>query len=207
MRRARHKGSTATAIEPFLFWAQGRTLYCGNEERPMSESMVLTLIGPDRPGLVDALSTTIAEHDGNWLESRMSRLAGKFAGILRLTVPEDRAGSLREELGRMQKLGLTVVIEGTAADLAPSSARNLTLELLGRDHPGIVRGISHALAGRGINIVALETASESAPMSGETLFRASAELGLPASLDSEDLRQTLEELAGDLMVDISLNEP
>ena len=82
----------------------------------MSESMVLTLIGPDRPGLVDALSTTIAEHDGNWLESRMSRLAGKFAGILRLTVPEDRAGSLREELGRMQKLGLTVVIEGNAPD-------------------------------------------------------------------------------------------
>ena len=173
----------------------------------MSESMVLTLIGPDRPGLVDALSSTIAEHDGNWLESRMSRLAGKFAGILRVTVPEDQAGPLRESLGRMQKLGLTVVIEGTAADLAPTTARTLSLELLGRDHPGIVRGIAHALAGRGVNIVTLETASESAPMSGEILFRANAELGIPPEVDSEDLRQTLEEVAGDLMVDVSLNEP
>lgn len=172
----------------------------------MPDSMVLTLIGPDRPGLVDALSTTIAEHEGNWMESRMSRLAGRFAGILRVTVPETRTDALCEALGQLESLGLSVVIEGTGAEAQATSGHSLTLDLLGRDHPGIVRAISHALAGRGINIEELETDSTSAPMSGETLFRASAQLGLPADLGTEELRQTLEELAGDLMVDITLNE-
>lgn len=173
----------------------------------MQETVVLTLVGPDRPGLVDALSTTIAEHDGNWLESRMSRLAGKFAGILRVTVPEARAGALRDALGRLETLGLAVVIEGSAGAATASPSSAMVLKLVGRDHPGIVRGISHVLAGRGVNIEELETQSTSAPMSGETLFEVSARLSLPSDLDSDSLRQTLEDVASDLMVDIELDEP
>ena len=50
--------------------------------------LVLTLIGSDRPGLVEAVAEVIAGHGGNWLESRMAHLAGKFAGILRVEIPE-----------------------------------------------------------------------------------------------------------------------
>jgi len=54
-------------------------------------SLVLTVIGPDRPGLVESLSQAIAQQEGNWLESRMARMAGQFAGILRVNIEEERA--------------------------------------------------------------------------------------------------------------------
>jgi glycine cleavage system regulatory protein len=49
----------------------------------MSLSLVLTVIGDDRPGLVERLSAAIGKHGGNWLQSSMSHLSGKFAGIVR----------------------------------------------------------------------------------------------------------------------------
>ena len=80
------------------------------------------------------------------------------------------------------------------------------LELLGQDRPGIVREVSHALASRGVNVEELDTACSSAPMSGETLFRARARLRLPADVPEEELRETLEKLADELMVDVAFDE-
>ena len=54
----------------------------------------MTVIGPDRTGLVDAVAALVTEHGGNWLESRMSRLGGHFAGILRVEAPEEREKGL-----------------------------------------------------------------------------------------------------------------
>lgn len=170
----------------------------------MSSTLVLTVIGSDRPGLVEALSDTVARHGGNWLESRMAHMAGKFAGILRVSVPPTEADALRAALTSLASTGLAVVVE--SGDLAaPEPAHRMRLELLGADHPGIVREIARALAERGINVEELDTESVSAPMSGEPLFRATAELQAPASLSIEELRTKLEELAQDLMVDITLD--
>ena len=171
----------------------------------MPTSLVLTVIGPDKPGLVDAIASAIAGQDGNWLESRMSRLAGKFAGILRATVPDSRVEALLDALHALEARGLTIVVERSGIE-QDRSARTLTLEFVGSDRPGIVREISHVLAQRGVNVEDLQTGCTSAPMSGEMLFRASARLGLPADLDVEDLRRTLESLAADLMVDVTLDD-
>lgn len=170
----------------------------------MSTYLVLTVIGTDRPGLVGSLSDAVARHGGNWLESRMAQLAGRFAGILRVAVSEDAAEALIADLAALQSQGLAVVVERGAAN-TEESARQLRIELLGADHPGIVREIARALADRGINVVELETESQSAPMSGEPLFRATANLQAPAGLEIEELRAKLEELAQDLMVDITLD--
>lgn len=170
----------------------------------MNTFLVLTVIGEDRPGLVESLSETVAGHGGNWLESRMAHLAGRFAGILRVAVAEERADDLRAALAALQQRGLSVVVERGAA-AAPAAAARLRLELLGADHPGIVRDVARALAERGINVEELDTESVSAPMSGEPLFRASAELHAPGDLSIDELRTKLEELAEDLMVDISLD--
>jgi len=169
----------------------------------MSTFLVLTVIGEDRPGLVESLSDTVASHDGNWLESRMAHLAGRFAGILRVSVPDAKADELRAALTQLQARGLSIVVERGAAAATPAAAR-LRLELIGADHPGIVRDIARALAARGINVEELETESVSAPMSGEPLFRATAELHAPNDLSIDELRAKLEELAEDLMVDITL---
>lgn len=171
----------------------------------MDESLVLTVIGDDRPGLVEALSETVAAHDGNWLESRMARLAGKFAGVLRLSVPAERVGGLREALGALATRGLRVAAEGGGA--APPAGRAVFLELLGADHPGIVRRISAVLSRRGVNVEELRTECTDAPHTAQPLFRARAELLVPAALSLDELRAELEDVAHDLMVDVSVGDP
>jgi len=172
-----------------------------------TSTLVLALIGSDRPGLVEALSDTVARHGGSWLESRMAHLAGKFAGILRVEVPDAARPALETDLESLTARGLRVVVEASAADAAPPPAsRLLELELVGHDRPGIVREISQALATRGVNVEELVTDCVSAPMSGELLFRARARLRAPMAVALGDLTAALEAVAHDLMVDVALGE-
>jgi glycine cleavage system regulatory protein len=169
--------------------------------------LVLTLIGPDRPGIVEAIAEPIARHGGNWLESRMAHLAGKFAGILRIEVPAGREAALTEALRALETVGLKLTIETGPAETAGAGARTYLLELMGLDRPGIVREISRLLAERGVNIEELTTDRSAAPMSGELLFRSRARVTVPPQTDPDRLRERLEQLAGDLMVQITLAAP
>lgn len=172
----------------------------------MRTSLVLTILGDDRPGIVEQLSDRIAAAGANWEESRMARLAGKFAGILRVSVDADRADALAASLMALQSGGLAVVVEpGSRSDAGPWRA--LRLELVGNDHPGIIRDISRALAERQVNIEELDTGVTSAPMSGEALFRARAVLRLPPAVSVERVVSVLESLAGELMVDLAVEQP
>lgn len=170
----------------------------------LSVSLVLTLIGEDKPGLVEMLSQTIAAHDGNWLESRMSRMAGRFAGILRASVPTARAAELADALHALEAKGLRIVVEQSEIDEAVIAFRRFSFELVGSDRAGIIREISSALASRGVNVDDLHTECTSAPMSGESLFRARAELRVPEGAEIDELRRAIEAIANDLMVEITL---
>lgn len=171
----------------------------------MRSQLVLTLIGRDRPGLVEALSTEVARHGGNWEESRMAQLAGKFAGILRIAVDVDRAAGLARALAALEREGLRVVVEGAEASAQGGAGQRARLTLVGSDREGIVRDLSRALAARSVNVEELETSCEAAPMAGGSIFRASALLLVPSGLSVEALRAALESLADDLMVEISLD--
>jgi glycine cleavage system regulatory protein len=164
----------------------------------------MTVIGQDRPGLVDSVAGLVAEQGGNWLESRMSRLGGQFAGILRVEVPAENEPALVAGLNKLQSRGLTVVVHPDEPRPPTASARQSVLEIVGQDRPGIVREISHALAGFGVNVEELQTECASAAMSGETLFKARARLSIPESCDIAQVRQQLEKIAADLIVEISL---
>jgi glycine cleavage system regulatory protein len=166
----------------------------------------MTVIGQDRPGLVDTIAGLVAGHDGNWLESRMSRLGGQFAGILRVEVPEEQMPPLSAALRALQSQGLTVVVHPDQPPPAQTSPRLSRLEIVGQDRPGIVRQISHALAAYGVNVEELHTECASAAMSGETLFTARAKLSLPARCNAAELRRRLEKIAGDLIVDFTFEE-
>ena len=173
----------------------------------MQETIVLTLIGDDRPGLIEQLSGVIAEHGGNWEQSRMTNLAGKFAGLLLVKVPKDRSDALLAALDGLTGQGaMQVLAERAGGSAPPPPVNEIQLELTGQDHPGIVHDISHALASRGISIDAFETETRAASMSGENLFVASANLQVPRSMSLETLRDALEALADELMVDINLGE-
>jgi glycine cleavage system regulatory protein len=170
-------------------------------------SLILTLIGSDRPGLVEALAKPIASHGGNWLESRMAHLAGKFAGILRIEVADDQADPLTVALRQLEALGLRVQVERSTDGPEPARRRFMVVELEGLDRPGLVREISQVLAERGVNIEELVTDRTTAPMSGELLFRSRAWVHVPPSVDAAELRGRLERLAGDLMVQVTVGEP
>jgi len=170
----------------------------------MQRSLVMTVIGEDRPGLVDSVASIVAEHGGNWLECRMSRLGGQFAGIVHVEVPPEKEQSLADALKALNGRGLNVVVHSDRAVEETTKRPVSILEVVGQDRPGIVRQISHALAGFDVNVEELHTECASAAMSGETLFKARAKLSIPPSCNVARLRQELEKIAGDLIVEISL---
>jgi len=170
----------------------------------MKSSLVLTVIGDDKPGIVEQLSDHVLAAGANWEESRMARLAGKFAGLLRISVDAANADALAARL-TSDVGGLKIVVQRSADTLA-GAFRTIHLDLLGHDRPGIVRTISGALAQHDINIEELETETTNAPMSGDVLFRARATLRIPPTITLERLRGVLEALTGELMVDLSLEE-
>ncbi|MFA4968675.1 MAG: ACT domain-containing protein [Sulfuritalea sp.] len=170
----------------------------------MTQHLVLTVIGDDRPGLVGELSTVISAHQGSWLESSMAQLAGKFAGIVEVAVDEAHADALKLELGQLA--GLKVAIESAAAQKSAPKGRRLKLALVGHDRIGIVREVSQVLAHHAVNVESLETHTSSAPMSAAVLFHAVAELTAAPDLDVSALTGELERISNDLMVDITLDE-
>jgi glycine cleavage system regulatory protein len=168
--------------------------------------LVITLIGTDRPGIVESVAATVADHGGNWLEGRMAHLAGKFAGILRVEVADERTSALQSALARLEDAGLRVVVERGGAPAPAGDVHAMEVELLGLDRPGLVREISRLLASRHINVEELSSDVYSAPMAGDAMFRARARVHVPAPIEIGELRRSLERLAGDLMVDIRLAE-
>ncbi len=146
-------------------------------------------------------------HEGNWLESRMAHLAGQFAGILRIEVPDKQVQPIRESLLTLTSTELRVVVVSSLSSGNESQLRPLRLHLIGHDRVGIIREIAQVLANRGVNVEELHTECQSAPMSGEALFVATAQLGVPEHLGLNELRCALEQIASDLMVDITLEAP
>lgn len=170
----------------------------------MRESFVLTVIGNDRPGLVEALSHTLAAHGANWEASRMARLGGQFAGILLVTAPTESVGRLLSALPQLEGRGLRVEARPAAAPEPAAGARVLALDVVGADRPGIVRDISSLLAEASINVEDLESEVTSAPMSGEPLFHARARLACPPALPVGEVRARLEALANEIMVELKV---
>ncbi|MEH6826352.1 MAG: ACT domain-containing protein [Motiliproteus sp.] len=171
----------------------------------MNNSLILTFIGPDKPGLVEMVSATLAQHHASWQESSMSRLAGKFAGILIASVDSQQLQPLSEALTRLESKGLKITIESDQKATSKRDGMAISLALTGHDKPGIVRQISQALAAQGISVDRLETSIVSGSMSAEQLFKAEADLLVPTDVDIDSLQENLEAIASDLMVDITLN--
>jgi glycine cleavage system regulatory protein len=170
----------------------------------MQIPLVMTIIGPDRTGLVEAVARAVATHGGNWLESRLCRLGGEFAGILRIEVPAEKKTPLLDALQKIS--GLKVTVHAGETKTSPTSARQTKMDIIGQDRPGIVHEISTALARAGVNVEEFSSEVTSGAMTGETLFKASARLQLPVNCDLATLKQEVEKIASDLLVDVSFGD-
>jgi glycine cleavage system regulatory protein len=170
----------------------------------MLATLVMTVIGADRPGLVQMVAARVADHGGNWLESRMCRLGGQFAGILRVEVAQERRDELVNALRTLEVDGLRVIIHaergaGAGAHAAGSLA---TVELVGNDRPGILRSVSGVFAAHGVNVEELASERTNAAMDGGMLFQARATVFVPNDVKLAAVRADLEKIAADLMVDL-----
>lgn len=169
--------------------------------------LVLTVISDDKPGVVEILAATIAEHEGNWLESRMSHLAGKFAGILQVSVNEQQQDNLTQALLSLSGRGLKIHVETAQVSTSETSERAFNFHLVGNDRAGIIREIAQAFSKRQINVDELNSDYSSMPWSGEPLFEADGIIHIPADTDINDLHDQLDTIADELGVDITLEEP
>lgn len=170
---------------------------------------VLTAIGEDRPGLVAALASLVDEQGGNWVDSQLALLAGSFAGIVQVELPLERTeGFLAALPGLAGEVGLTVTAtESRGSAEAPGPHRPLRLHLLGQDRTGMVREVTSALRSQGATIDGLRSWTREAPEGGGMLFEAEAEVRLPAEAAEDEVREALETIAAELMVDLELDAP
>lgn len=171
----------------------------------MLTTLVMTVIGADRPGLVQLVAACVADRGGNWLESRMCHLGGQFAGIISVEAPADRADDLKRALQRLEAEGLRIIVHAEAEPALSAKGPVVALEVVGQDRPGILRQVSAVLVAHQANVEELSSERVSAPMGGGTLFRARATILVPDSARLSALRADLEKIAADLMVDLRLN--
>jgi glycine cleavage system regulatory protein len=172
----------------------------------MTSTAVFTFVGLDQPGLVQKLAQSVNQHGGNWLESRMSELAGQFAGIVQVEVSDAQFPALRAALVNLSSDDFSVVVASSSHAGGKDGSRHLRLSIVGNDRPGIVREVASALAARNISVSEMDTHVSSAPMSGDQLFEAVARIKVPQALDLAELQAQLHAIGDALTVEIDLEE-
>jgi len=166
-------------------------------------SVILSVIGSDRPGLTEALAGAVLSAGGNWLESHLSRLGGLYVGSVLVELEADRLEELRSAVRAVDARGLEVRV-APASDAPSAAGEVLHFALVGQDRPGIVREVTAILSGLQVNIEAFDTRISAEPHSGAPLFHMEARLRLPAEQNAATVRARLEDISGEIMVDISL---
>ena len=166
----------------------------------MKQDLVITFIGSDRPGIVQDMSQRVTAHGGNWLESQMTRLAGKFAGVARVSVSEPGVEALVQDLNAIP--GMTFILDAPEKVVEDLRASAFSLNIVGPDRPGILAEITSALAEQGVNLVDLTTEVGPAPMTGVLTFFAEVAILVPAETEMETVHAQLNRVSADLGVDI-----
>jgi len=174
--------------------------------RIVQTALAVTLVGPDRTGIVHEVAKLVAEHEADWLESHLANIAGQFAGIVHIGVADIRRDALETALQGLSQQGLQVLIAHGKAELADTESVLLNLELTGLDQPGIVREISAALESTGVSVQEFESSRFDGSMSGEIMFAARARLRVPKDISVDDLDAAMQGVSSSLMVDVILKD-
>ncbi|MDN4503781.1 ACT domain-containing protein [Alteromonadaceae bacterium BrNp21-10] len=164
--------------------------------------IVITLVGADRTGIVENVSSLIFKFNGNWLASNLSKMAGQFAGIIEIMIPDENLEGFETELTKLK--GLRCIVNEEANIKNDAEDRRVSISIVGNDKPGIIQEVTSAINHAGANVVKLQSVCESAPNWGGELFKADILISLPAELDIDDVTDNLEAIANDLVVEINL---
>ncbi|MDF3127948.1 ACT domain-containing protein [Kiritimatiellaeota bacterium B1221] len=171
----------------------------------MNDSMVLTVLGPDRPGIVEALAEQVRNHQGSWQESRLAHLQDQFAGIVEVSLPSGQRQGFEDAI-RVLESSMNLQCQFSVVQSPKAAGKSVRLECIGQDRPGIVFAITDVLHDLNVNVESMDTSFRSAPMSGETLFCADFLVQLPALLDLDLLEERLSSIGQELMLDVQLED-
>jgi glycine cleavage system regulatory protein len=163
--------------------------------------IIFTLVGSDKPGLISDLAKTVYDMGGNWLGSNFSHMAGHFAGFVQIDLPLEKHQALIERLSQHPDLKIHLLPGITAH---PAEQQCVQIDIMGNDKTGIVQELTHILSQFNLNIVKFDSYLETAPNWGGELFKAKATITVATDFDLETLRDKLESVANDLMVDIEI---
>lgn len=178
------------------------------QANPLTTSLIVTVVGRDRPGIVRQISDCVQGTLVNWADSRMNHFAGHFAGTIHLQVAPKDAATVSAALQGLTSEGLQVQLARSDAPPMAFGNRMLKVELSGPDRPGIIRELSASLAERSVSIHDLHTEILPPAERDQHLFRVQALLVVPENLADGALRELLEKLASQMMMDVALdNKP
>lgn len=207
---ARREGRVPANLQDTTFATRApmirRAVVLTEEASPTTAPLVVSIVGADRHGIVSSLAERAQRFGANWAASRMTRLAGEFAGMVHFEVPRENADALAAALRGLESSGLQVVVAKSNGASVPTSLRVVELELVGEDRVGIVSNLTKMLAERGISIENIHTDIVRSGVSGKQTFKVEAHLLVPAALSIEALRREVGTLASEMMVDIALGE-
>jgi glycine cleavage system regulatory protein len=172
----------------------------------MRSAVILTVVGSDRPGLTQAIAEAVTAAEGNWLESHLATLAGKYVGSVLVEVPTAMVPALGEGVRQIDAAGLSVSLV-SAGEESRFAGETLLLEVVGQDRPGIVRELTRALTALNVNIESFTTNLENSSWSGCSLFRVRAQVALPTGRSADDVREAIERISGEIMVDFTVSPP
>lgn len=167
-------------------------------------TLILTVVGSDRPGLVAAVADVVSAHGGNWENSQLAELSGIFAGVIEVSVTAARVDDLSRALRGLDNLLTVTVQTADAAAAVASEFRPVSVAVLGNDRPGIVREVSSVFSAHHVNIDVMTTTTRDAAMAGGRLFEAVVVAEAPLAVDLDQLRADLEHLASEIQVDITV---
>lgn len=164
--------------------------------------LIFTLLGKDKPGLIDSLAQKVFNLGGNWLSSSFAHMAGNFTGFVQIDLPQDKHQELIDALTQHPDLKINLI---TGEEDNSQLTQSANIEIMGNDKPGIVQELTSVLHQFNINIVKFESSCGSAPNWGSSLFKAQAVINAPADFDMSQLQTSLEQISDDLVVDFDLN--
>lgn len=167
--------------------------------------LILSVVGSDRPGLTEALAKAVLSAGGNWLEGHLSQLGGLYVGSVLVDLEAGSVDALRAAVAEVDAQGLEVRIAPALA-AQTASGETVAFSVVGQDRPGIVAQVTGVLSGLHANIETFETRLSVEPHSGAPLFHMDARLRLPPTLSAAAVQAALEDISGEIMVDVTVGQ-
>jgi glycine cleavage system regulatory protein len=168
------------------------------------KNVIITLVGKDQPGLVETIATCVFNAKGNWQSSNLSKMAGQFAGIIQVQLPETAVPEVEKYLSALPQLNCIVQVDECHTETI--DGQYITIDVMGNDKPGIVQEITTSLAQSSTSVVKMQTSCEAAPNWGGNLFKAHIIAAVDATTELDTITEQLEAIANDLVVELNIQQ-